>query len=343
MPPPPARPAHPTPPTTTADQIAQDLLRQIGQAKSPLARLRVLARAWHNVRHLSPTDRIAVAARIGLENADDLVAAIAGHQGKEPPPEILEMLDQAQHADGATVRALAEKVRDPHRRGELAGDGLRALGSALAGPDPVPAPAPAPPAPPVPVTPPAPAPVAAPAPIVTPPAVSWPLRQAMPAPPAPPAVPPPAPAVVLPEIVPEPAPPLRVPDPAPAPPTTPAGSVALAAHLAGMPGLTARFRRLRHGLEEARRLRPEELREVLRAFPEGWARRRALSELIEAGLPARTADVLALIEDLPAKDRPWCLGRLAQRRLSPEEKEGVLGAATTPTARRRLAVRLGEE
>jgi len=312
------------------DQIAQDVLQQISQAKTPLARLRVLLRTWHNVRHLSPTDRMAVAARVGLENADDLVKAIARHQGAEPPPEVLRLIDRAQHADAATVRTIAEtaqKARDPRQRGELAGEGLRALESALAGPAPEPpSPPPPPPAPPVP------APVAAPPPSPPPPLIVV-------APPPPPVVapspPPPAAAIPIP-----PEPPPRVEAPAPPPPR---GPVELAGELAGIQGLTARFRYLRASLTEAGRLRAEELREVLEAFPEGWARRRALSELLEAGLPADAGDALALIAGLPLKDQLWCLGRLAERALSPVEREGVLKAAATPTARRRLAVRLGQE
>ncbi len=85
-----------------------------------------------------------------------------------------------------------------------------------------------------------------------------------------------------------------------------------------------------------------ELRGVLEVFPDGWARRRALSELIEAGVPAATADALSLMDVLtvPA-DRAWCLGTLADRAsLTPGDRSALLLAAGTPAVRRRLGLRL---
>lgn len=111
-----------------------------------------------------------------------------------------------------------------------------------------------------------------------------------------------------------------------------------------MPALTARFRLLRRRIGEARRLPAGDLRAVLETFPDGWARRRALVDLIEAGAPERTADVLSLMDALQSPgDRSWCLGTLADaRKLSPDERNAVLQAAPTAAGRRRLEMRLGE-
>lgn len=82
---------------------------------------------------------------------------------------------------------------------------------------------------------------------------------------------------------------------------------------------------------------------LLEAFPDGWARRRALLELLRAGVPAALDDVFALIETLGSdRDRLWCLGTLAESREIPEQdREAFLAAASTPAARRRLERRLG--
>jgi hypothetical protein len=111
-----------------------------------------------------------------------------------------------------------------------------------------------------------------------------------------------------------------------------------------VPALTPRFRLLRRRIGEVRRLSPAELRGVLEAFPDGWARRRALVDLIEAGVPARTAEALALLDALQSPgDRSWCRGTLAKsRELSPEEQAALLQAAPTAAGRRRLELRLGE-
>ncbi len=58
----------------------------------------------------------------------------------------------------------------------------------------------------------------------------------------------------------------------------------------------------------------ETLAEVLEGFPDGWARRRALSALIKAGIPTDARDAIMLIAALEnERDRSWCLGTLARR------------------------------
>jgi hypothetical protein len=113
--------------------------------------------------------------------------------------------------------------------------------------------------------------------------------------------------------------------------------------LAAVPALTARFRLLRRRIGEVRHLSSANLRAVLDTFPDGWARRRAFVDLIEAGVPERTADVLSLMDTLQSPgDRSWCLGTLADaRKLSPDERTALLQAAPTAAGRRRLEMRLG--
>jgi len=56
------------------------------------------------------------------------------------------------------------------------------------------------------------------------------------------------------------------------------------------------------------------LRELIEAFPDGWARRRALCALLESGIPAETRDALELVSCLGREsDRRWCLGLLARK------------------------------
>jgi len=82
---------------------------------------------------------------------------------------------------------------------------------------------------------------------------------------------------------------------------------------------------------------------VLETFPDGWARRRALLELLRAGVPDSLDDAFSLIETLASdRDRLWCLGTLADSREIPEgDREAFLAAASSPAARRRLERRLG--
>jgi hypothetical protein len=117
----------------------------------------------------------------------------------------------------------------------------------------------------------------------------------------------------------------------------------LAGKLAEASSLTDRFQVLRRHLKGAG-LSGEDPRTVLEAFPDGWARRRALLELLRAGSPPGLGDALGLIEALGSeRDRAWCLGALADERpLSAGDREALLAAVPSPAARRRLEARLGE-
>lgn len=345
---------------------AAQLVAQLRDAKTPLARARVVVSAWRAVRSLSPRDRSNLITQLGLEGADDLVEAIAAHEGTKPPVELMQAVNQMQKLDPDELRSVATRMRDPRQRGAVIKEGLKTLETKLAGP----APAPPPPGPPAGFTtarPPVPAPAAAPArppappqaPVAVMPAVSWPLREATtPSPqPAPQAAPVPVPApaakvepaappVVVTPVPPAPQPPKPVlSQPAPAPASEPAVAVRgnLAEELAAVPVLTSRFRLLRRRLAAVRQLSPGELRGVVEVFADGWARRRALSELLEAGIPARTAEALALVGTLQSPgDRSWCLSTLAgSRALSSEERAILLQAAPSPAGRRRLELRLG--
>jgi len=320
--------APPTPPSLVPPNLAAELIAQLREAKSPLARIRVVTRAWRLLRNLSRQDRLAIAAQIGLEGADDLVEAIATHQGTTPPTELIGAINNLQKVDPATLKSLATKMRDPRQRGQVVAQGLKAVETALAGPPP--APAAAPPPPPKPAPPPVAAkPAAAPAPAPAP----VPVKPPEPPKPAPtPIAAPPPPVPVA------PAPPVKPPEPA-VPVRSP-----LVEGLAAVPALTARFRLLRRRIAEVRRLSSADLRALLEAFPDGWARRRALVDLIEAGVPERATDVLSLMDALQSPgDRSWCLGTLADaRKLSPDERTALLQAAPTAAGRRRLELRLGE-
>jgi hypothetical protein len=224
----------------------------------------------------------------------------------------------------AQLPALLADLRDPRRRSERLSQGaLTAVEAALASAPAAPAPKPVPP-PPAPVAPPVPAPVAAPpepvpvAPPAPPPIVAPPVVEPVVEPPPPPKSPPPAP-------------PIRIAD----------GT--LAAKLAEARSLTARFHVLRRHLADANGLPADGLRSIVEAFPDGWARRRALVELLRHGAPAGLGDALGLVAALGSeRDRLWCLGTLAEdRALGSQDRETLLAAAPTPTARRRLERRLG--
>lgn len=328
-----------------------ELVDQLGRTFSPFERLKILGRAWALLKNMTPEQRLVVATQLGLDRADEVVEAIAARGGTKASPVILSMIDQAQKKGTAHLPELISDLRDPGRRAERLRQGAAALEDAavtaaasgevpwlppgtVTPPAKVESPRPAPPPP---VAPPAPAP---------PPVQVQPLPQPRPQPPAPPAPapPPPAPVAPPPPVQQAPPQPAAKPQPKPAPmPVQPAAQSALADRLAEVPRLTARFRTLRRSLDEAKKIPVESLGPIVNQFPDGWARRRALLELLRAGIPASLEDAQVLIETLGSeRDRLWCLGALAESREIPEtEREAILEEATSPLARRRLALRMG--
>jgi hypothetical protein len=314
-----------------------ELIDQLGRTFSPYERLKIVARAWALLRQISPEQRMIVAAQLGLDRADEVVNAIAERSGSKSSPVLMSMIERAQTKGVAHLPELIADLKNPQRRIERLREGAEAAGTALlepakaAPPKPPPPPSrqppPLPAAPAKPAAPPPPAPAAAPKPAPPAPVVA----------PAVVAPPPPAPAPVV-------AVPAALPTPRPAPelPKAPA-VVALAERLAAVPSLTARFRLLRLSVGDAKRLSAADLRTLVDSFPDGWARRRAVLELLRAGVPGKIAEALPLVSALSSeRDRAWCLGELIESRdVAEGERETLLATVASPTARRRLERRMG--
>jgi hypothetical protein len=84
--------------------------------------------------------------------------------------------------------------------------------------------------------------------------------------------------------------------------------------LGAEPSVLSRLRVLRRELSGFAGSSVETLRELVESFEDGWTRRRALSALLEAGIPERAGDALDLVVTLDREsDRRWCLGILAHR------------------------------
>ena len=316
-----------------------ELVQQLGSTFSPFERLKILSRAWAVLRAMTPQERLIVTSQLGLDHADEVLDAIVKRSGREASPTLVSMIERAQMKGTTHLPALIADLRDPRRRSERLSQGAlaaveEALASAPAAPVPEPKPKPAAPA----------ILVAAPVAPVAPPFVLEAAPEPVPvAPPPPPAV---APPVMAPPVAVEPPPPPK--PPPPAPPPRRMEEDGLAGKLAEVSSLTARFHVLRRHLEKAKGSPVDALRAVVEAFPDGWARRRALVELLRTGAPAALGDALGLVEALGSeRDRLWCLGTLAsslaenRRALNPQDRETLLAAAPSPTARRRLERRLG--
>ena len=87
------------------------------------------------------------------------------------------------------------------------------------------------------------------------------------------------------------------------------------------------------------------LRELIEVFPDGWARRRALCALFDAGIPAETRDALDLVSCFGRElDRRWCLGILAHRGdLRGSMLSRALDLGDSDFSKRRLAAIAGKK
>lgn len=99
-----------------------------------------------------------------------------------------------------------------------------------------------------------------------------------------------------------------------------------------------RLRELRESISGLGSASVSELAGRLEAFPEPWARRRALVALLEAGVPHDPARALDLVADLERPmDRRWCLSALARRGdLTGDDLDRALSMLVSPAAKRRV-------
>jgi hypothetical protein len=102
--------------------------------------------------------------------------------------------------------------------------------------------------------------------------------------------------------------------------------------------LVGRLRRLREVAAQLTDHGVNDLRRLLDAFPQGWARRRALACLLERGCPASATWALDLVLGLECElDRAWCLAALLDRQqLSEAAVKAALDGVPSPAWRRRL-------
>ena len=316
-----------------------ELVQQLGSTFSPFERLKILSRAWAVVRAMTPQERLVVTSQLGLDHADEVLDVIAKRSGHEAAPVLVAMIERAQMKGTAQLPALIADLRDPRKRTErlrqsaqaVVDEALAAGAPAAPVPEPKPAPVVLKPAPPAMIA----TPVAPLAPVAPEPP---PVVLAVAPEPVPIAPPPPAAAPLVAEPPPPPKP------PPPAPPARRVENDGLAGKLAEVSSLTPRFHLLRHHLKDAKGLPADGLRAIVEAFPDGWARRRALVELLRTGAPPRSAMPSGSSRSWDrSMNRLWCLGTLAENRraLNPQDRETLLAAAPSPTARRRLERRLG--
>jgi hypothetical protein len=282
-----------------ADELLQ-LRDQLAKAPSPVQRMKLLARAWRTLRELDPRERKRLLAAVGSEGAQEILEKLSAKRGRITPAFLLQALDRLKSTDTEQLTDLVEALRDPDRRGEALRRGTLAISDVLTGEEGAieppqaeiePAVAEARPEPP------------APAAVRITPEVATPKE------------------VEKPEVPPEEADPVELPA-ASSPPPVPlrsstaqtgpeAPSLGLVDRVAEAPSLMSRLRFVRENLDDAVGLDVGQLRALIVLFPQDWARRRVLAELLKRKIPGDLYQAIYLVESLESRaSRRWCVSVL---------------------------------
>ena len=337
------------------------LVFELQRARSPADKARAMARAWRTVRGLNPTERRLLVREVGFDGAEDLVDGLAGKSGGAfAPAAVLEALGKMRNDGSLSLRGILTGLRDPETREDLLDRGLDLAADSYDPEDEEVDEAPL-----------------MEEPVVYDIPTARSIAEVVHREPdpkrvevdevqaassgetadhKPPVILPPPPSKGQPLSAPE-----TAPDPEPSEPSpwddpwrsSPVSEPAEPAEKNSNrrsdapriddPRETAgsvldRLRAVRNVIPELRNAGPREIRKILETLPELWARRRAVVELIDAGVPAGLGETLDLIEDLDRPlDRRWCLSALARRGdLEGSGLERALEMLASPAARRRV-------
>lgn len=321
------------------------MIFELRSAGSPPAKAKALARAWRTIRRLSSADRKLLAEEAGFEGAEELLESLSAKRGGVAPALMLQLLNSVRDQGNEGLGVLMACLKDPKSRDEILRRGVdavaEAFGSAEAEDEEVPDGDQATPTDTMAVEQEADAPSSSiedddetevdVEPVVDPTRISGSVAENDPVvgeeePERPPVVQPVAPTA---------AGPIETGRPAGSR-TVDVASVVGALEAEG--SLVARMLRLREAISALGGAGAADIGRLVGAFPEGWARRRALTALLEVGLPLDVADALGLIERLEKPvDRRWCLAVLIGRGdLRGAEVDQALEMAESPALRRRI-------
>lgn len=330
------------------------LIFELQRAPSPKDKAKALARAWRTVRGLKPTERRLLAREVGFDGAEDLIEGLSGRErGVFAPAAVLEALGKMRSDPDFSVRRILNDLGDPDRRDDLLVRGMDLVADSVA---------------------PEPEGEIEIDHIELPDGNVWMVEDedsrdegdagtevaevVVPDPPM---------QDARPQPVPQPVPELKErpqPSPEPEPEPTPSvwdvmamekerkppeqvrtsttvvigGGSEIGRRTEAEGSVMERLRRFHDRVPALGGARVAVLADELDAFPEPWARRRALTALIDADVPDDAAGALDLIEglDRPA-DRRWCLSALARRGdLAGNDLDRALGMLISPAAKRRV-------
>jgi hypothetical protein len=336
-------------------ELAQ-LLAELKNTRSPVGRVKLLARGWRVLRDLDPVQRHELARQLGIDGAEEWLDRSAGARRLDRAW-LDKLLRKARTLEVEELRSRARSLQDPGARGELLRRGIDAMAGEFVGAEadttldvaeaadaegtqeaplglPVSAPA-------VVDELERPTRAASSAPsAVEPAAETGPTVAPVNEPPTPkpaPAVPAVAAVATITATQPTVA---EAPSEPQSPPRETVGferAAEIVDQVRNSARLMLRFRLLRRHLDDLRGASPDQLRSLIESFPGGWARRRALALLLRQRIPDSLHRAVFLVESLETvASRRWCIATLlAYWDLSPVERETLIERHDSPRFRAR--------
>jgi hypothetical protein len=80
-----------------------ELLRQLHGVRSPIEQIKLLGRGWRSVRRLTSGERRELAARLGMQELEAVLARLGRKKGGIAPAELLRLLEQADDIDPSNL------------------------------------------------------------------------------------------------------------------------------------------------------------------------------------------------------------------------------------------------
>jgi hypothetical protein len=109
----------------------ESLLRELRSARSPLQRMRLVARAWRTVQRLTPAERKDLAARVGVKGFEHVLGKLGREQEGVLPAEVVRFLERAETVDPQEAQRWVLGLRDPEHRKRLLHHELEVLKEGL--------------------------------------------------------------------------------------------------------------------------------------------------------------------------------------------------------------------
>jgi hypothetical protein len=257
--------------------------------------MQVLTRSWRTLRQLSPAERKQLATAVGAEGAEDILGKLAAYKGRVGPAFLAPALEKFKGMDPDALGRLIDVIRDPVQRREVLQKSARAVGEVL-NDEPVGASEEQPvvddqpeaePEPDVEVD------------VDVESADSHQATERTALEEQPPKIP---------TVEPYPESPVDPPGHVVVPPPLETSCIE---HVRDAPSLRHRLALAREALQGAEGWTVDQLRALIEVFPQDWARRRILVDMLKRRIPRDLAQAVDLVESLETRaSRRWCVSLL---------------------------------